>query len=372
MVQMIKTSVKNCMTLSIGDGANDVPMIQKAHVGVGIVGHEGSQAVNSSDFAVGQFQYLEKLLLVHGRNNYRGNAFLLKYFFYKTTILTLTSAIFILLSNTAPAADPWISIVCRPGYNFYTGVTLIIVAWYDQDVDQQLASEYPRLYRPGVKHSFHSSRIIMEWLFLALYHSFVIVIISTFGMQSSSECDFFKTGFVLSLQTVFMSNIGLLMFTNQWYRFVLLLTALQVIAQPIMYALYSGIIMENNLYEGESNYVFDVFSTPTFYFATFLILCVSYLPLMYSIGYKREFSTNFTHLAEEISSYDNDLNLSSVDSYLWNTEINSNFNHNQLNNDSKYAENHTGAAFSIDHETSIHLSEKMNSSIQLIESTEKN
>jgi magnesium-transporting ATPase (P-type) len=53
-------------TLAIGDGANDVAMLQAADVGVGVAGKEGRQAVNNADFAVGQFRFLTRLLLVHG------------------------------------------------------------------------------------------------------------------------------------------------------------------------------------------------------------------------------------------------------------------------------------------------------------------
>lgn len=70
VVRMVKTGL-NVMTLSIGDGANDVAMIQEAHVGVGIAGEEGRQAVMSSDYAIGQFRFLTRLLLVHGRWSYR-------------------------------------------------------------------------------------------------------------------------------------------------------------------------------------------------------------------------------------------------------------------------------------------------------------
>jgi len=55
------------ITVSIGDGANDVPMIMEAHIGVGVRGKEGTQAVRSADYAVSQFFYLHRLLLVHGR-----------------------------------------------------------------------------------------------------------------------------------------------------------------------------------------------------------------------------------------------------------------------------------------------------------------
>merc|ERR1712176_1327589 len=72
MVSLVRTGVTPTpVTLSIGDGANDVPMIQEAQVGIGIAGREGRQAVNNSDFAIGQFSYLQRLLLVHGRWNYR-------------------------------------------------------------------------------------------------------------------------------------------------------------------------------------------------------------------------------------------------------------------------------------------------------------
>ena len=61
----------NAITLAIGDGANDVGMITEAHIGVGIYGVEGGQAVNNSDFAIAQFSHLSRLLLVHGRWTYK-------------------------------------------------------------------------------------------------------------------------------------------------------------------------------------------------------------------------------------------------------------------------------------------------------------
>ena len=71
MVQMVRSHVEGVKTLAIGDGANDVAMIQAAHVGIGISGQEGMQAVNASDYAIAQFKYLRRLLLLHGRWNYR-------------------------------------------------------------------------------------------------------------------------------------------------------------------------------------------------------------------------------------------------------------------------------------------------------------
>lgn len=95
VVQMVKDGL-DVMTLSIGDGANDVAMIQEADVGVGIAGEEGRQAVMSSDYAIGQFRFLQRLVLVHGRWSYRRLAETIANFFYKVvinpSIIPLTAA----------------------------------------------------------------------------------------------------------------------------------------------------------------------------------------------------------------------------------------------------------------------------------------
>jgi phospholipid-translocating ATPase len=75
------------MTLSIGDGANDVAMIQEANIGCGLFGLEGSQAAMSADYAFGQFRFLTKLLLVHGRWSYQRVAEMHSNFFYKVRFL---------------------------------------------------------------------------------------------------------------------------------------------------------------------------------------------------------------------------------------------------------------------------------------------
>lgn len=89
IVQMVKSKYPEKTALSIGDGANDVAMIMKADVGVGIAGREGMQAARSSDFAIGQFKFLRPLLFVHGRECYRRNSDLVCYTFYKNMLYVL-------------------------------------------------------------------------------------------------------------------------------------------------------------------------------------------------------------------------------------------------------------------------------------------
>jgi P-type E1-E2 ATPase len=89
IVTMVKDGVIGVKTLAIGDGANDVAMIQAAHVGIGISGQEGMQAVNASDYAIAQFKYLRRLLLLHGRWNYRRMSRLVCYTFYKNIVMAI-------------------------------------------------------------------------------------------------------------------------------------------------------------------------------------------------------------------------------------------------------------------------------------------
>lgn len=89
MTKLVKEGT-GAVTLAVGDGANDVGMIQAAHVGVGISGQEGMQAVMSADYAVGQFRFLAPLLIVHGRWSYNRICKAICYFMYKNALYTLT------------------------------------------------------------------------------------------------------------------------------------------------------------------------------------------------------------------------------------------------------------------------------------------
>ena len=149
VVAMVKSGL-DVMTLSIGDGANDVAMIQEADVGVGIAGVEGRQAVMSSDYAIGQFRFLQRLVLVHGRWSYRRLAETVSNFFYKNMVWTW--AIF------------WYQIFCNFDVSYifeytyillfnliFTSVPVILMGVLDQDVSDTVSLEVPQLYRRGIE-----------------------------------------------------------------------------------------------------------------------------------------------------------------------------------------------------------------------------
>ena len=119
-------------TCAIGDGANDVNMINMAHVGIGIKGVEGAQAAQCSDYAITEFQMVRELLLYHGRESYRKNSRLILFNFYKNMILVLPQFWFGMTNGFSSASmfDPWIYQL----YNVvYTSLPIIIFAIFDEE-----------------------------------------------------------------------------------------------------------------------------------------------------------------------------------------------------------------------------------------------
>ena len=140
VVRLIKDDDPDIITLAIGDGANDVSMIREAHIGIGLYGNEGMSAVQSSDFALGEFKFLWRLIMHHGRLCYLRNAELILYFFYKNLVLTAPHVYFSFnngFSGMTIFDDYYISF-----YNlFFTSWPLVIRALFEQDINYQLEGE---------------------------------------------------------------------------------------------------------------------------------------------------------------------------------------------------------------------------------------
>lgn len=147
IVSLIRTNIET-VTLSIGDGANDVAMIQTAHVGIGINGEEGLQAANSADYAIGQFKYLKKLLLVHGRWNYRRISKLILYSFYKNSVFYFTQFFYVFFNGfSGTSIHDRLPIML---YNvLFASLPIMIIGIWDQDVKADVAMEFPELYHQG-------------------------------------------------------------------------------------------------------------------------------------------------------------------------------------------------------------------------------
>eukprot|EP01134_Creolimax_fragrantissima_P001479 CFRG1479T1 len=169
VVKLVKEN-REAITLAIGDGANDVSMIQNAHIGVGISGLEGRQAVLASDFSIAQFRFLERLLLVHGRWSYMRMCRFLTYFFYKNFAFTLCQfwyAIFTGWSGQTIFDATFVTM-----YNvIFTALPIIAAGLFEQDVSDRVSQLYPHMYGVGQKDLLFNTRIFALSLLLGVYHS---------------------------------------------------------------------------------------------------------------------------------------------------------------------------------------------------------
>ena len=136
VVKIVKEHNKEAVTLAIGDGGNDVSMIMEAHIGIGIHGEEGLRAVQASDFSIGEFQFLRRLLLFHGRANLSRISQMILYFFYKNFLFTITHFFFAFrcLGSGQTIIDDWFITV----FNLvFTSLPLGVQACSDFDIREE-------------------------------------------------------------------------------------------------------------------------------------------------------------------------------------------------------------------------------------------
>lgn len=153
MVHLVKTGIEGVRTLAIGDGANDVAMIQEAHIGVGIRGEEGLQAVNSSDYAIAQFAYLSPLLLKHGRYNYIRMSGLVSYMFYKNIYMSMGQ--FWFNFNNAFSGQKYYTEGAIQMFNLlYTSLPILLFGIYDMDITPKQVYNNPSIYKGGIDNEY--------------------------------------------------------------------------------------------------------------------------------------------------------------------------------------------------------------------------
>ncbi|TVU31027.1 hypothetical protein EJB05_22691 [Eragrostis curvula] len=263
------------ITLSIGDGANDVSMIQAAHVGIGISGQEGMQAVMASDFAIAQFRFLTDLLLVHGRWSYLRLCKVITYFFYKNLTFTLTQFWFTFQTGFSGQRfyDDWFQSL----YNvIFTALPVIIVGLFDKDVTASLSKRYPQLYKEGIRNSFFKWRVIAVWGFFAFYQSIVFYYFtaaaSRHGHGSSGKIlglwDVSTMAFSCVVVTV---NLRLLMACNSITRWHYISVAGSIVAWFVFIFIYSAIMTSFDRQENVYFVIYVLMSTFFFYLTILLV-----------------------------------------------------------------------------------------------------
>ncbi|KAI1898078.1 hypothetical protein AGOR_G00068640 [Albula goreensis] len=152
IVKMIKTSKGGPITLSIGDGANDVSMILEAHVGIGIKGKEGRQAVRNSDYAIPKLKHLRKLLLGHGHLYYVRIAHLVQYFFYKNLCFILPQFLYQFFCGYSQ--QPLYDAAYLTMYNIcFTSMPILAYSLLEQHICMEILLDNASLYRDVAKNA---------------------------------------------------------------------------------------------------------------------------------------------------------------------------------------------------------------------------
>ncbi|NXI32748.1 AT8B1 ATPase, partial [Sterrhoptilus dennistouni] len=224
VVELVK-KYKKAITLAIGDGANDVNMIKTAHIGVGISGQEGMQAVMSSDYSFGQFRYLQRLLLVHGRWSYIRMCKFLRYFFYKNFAFTLVHIWYSFFNgfSAQTAYEDWFITV----YNvLYSSLPVLLVGLLDQDVSDKLSLRFPSLYVLGQRDLLFNYRKF----FISLLHGAVTSLIIFFipygaylksmGQDGEAPADYQSFAVTAASSLIFVVNFQAIGLDTSYWTFV--------------------------------------------------------------------------------------------------------------------------------------------------------
>jgi magnesium-transporting ATPase (P-type) len=161
LVRMVKVGFKDKpVTMAIGDGANDVAMIQEAQIGVGISGREGRQAVNSSDFAIAQFRYLRRLLFIHGRTNYVRNCSLITFTLYKSYVLTGLMFCYVFYTNWT--SENIFNAMVQSSYNVVLAFPVWMFGIFNKDVSEKTLKEHRFLYATGRRKENMNTRVALN------------------------------------------------------------------------------------------------------------------------------------------------------------------------------------------------------------------
>ena len=236
MVSLIKFGVEGVRTLAIGDGANDVAMIQAAHIGVGIKGEEGVQAVNSSDYALAQFRFLSPLVLKHGRNNYMRMSALVIYMFYKNVVMSECQFVFAFYNGVS--GQKYFNEACIQLFNVvFTFFPILLLGAIDNDLSFDTVLKFPQIYQDCVKNKAFTVKRFWFWISNAIFEAVICTVMSVqlldnYDKETGVLATFWDGGFLCLAAIVIICNTKV--FTNLGHKLNIWITLL-IIASILSY-----------------------------------------------------------------------------------------------------------------------------------------
>ncbi|KZO96121.1 phospholipid-translocating P-type ATPase [Calocera viscosa TUFC12733] len=307
VVKLVKKNRKSIL-LAIGDGANDVSMIQAAHVGVGISGVEGLQAARAADVSIAQFRFLTKLLLVHGAWSYQRLSKLILYSFYKNIVLYMTQFFYSFFNNFSGqiAYESW----TLSYYNvIFTLLPPLVMGVFDQFVSARMLIRYPQLYHLGQSNTFFSTLAFWQWMANALFHSIILfgfsVILFWGDLKEATGYDSghwaWGTTLYLAVLLTVLGKAALV--SDLWTKYTLMAIPgsflFTMVALPI-YCVVAPLIPFSAEYR---NIVPRLWTDPIFYFT---ILLFPFFCLSRDFAwkyYKRTYRPQPYHIAQELQKF---------------------------------------------------------------------
>jgi phospholipid-translocating ATPase len=306
--------------LAIGDGANDVGMIQEADIGVGISGVEGMQAVMASDFSIAQFRFLERLLVVHGHWCYKRIAQMICYFFYKNIAFGLTLFYFEAFTGFSGQSvyDDWYMILFNV---VLTSLPVISLGVFEQDVSSDVCLQFPALYQQGPRNLFFDWPRIFGWMGNGLYTSLIIFFLNIII--------FYNQAFESGGQTADMAAVGTTMFTCIIWavncQIALTMSHFTWIQHLFVWGSiatwYVFLLLYGQISPKLSGNAFQILRealapAPMYWIATLLVTVACNLPYLAHISFQRSINPMDHHIIQEIKYYKRD----EEDRHMWTRE----------------------------------------------------
>ena len=276
IVRLIKEEL-NMHTLAIGDGANDVPMIQTADVGIGIsAGQEGMQAVMASDFAISRFKFIQRLLLVHGHWNYDRLARMILYFFYKNSAFVFVCFWFQLYCGFSGAV--MIDQMYLMLYNLiFTSVPPMAIGVFDQDAPDSILESKPHLYKQGRLGQVYRSYSFWLNMADALYQS-VIIFFFAVGTYHRSTVGIWEFGTTLCTQCLIVMSLHVAIEIKSWTIVHISSILLSILAYFVFALLYNGLCLDCSGLQNPYWVMQHCMGTPHFWLVCLVTAVIAVLP----------------------------------------------------------------------------------------------
>ncbi|ONM31386.1 phospholipid-transporting ATPase 1 isoform X1 [Zea mays] len=297
IVALIKNRT-NDMTLAIGDGANDVSMIQMADVGIGISGQEGRQAVMASDFSMGQFRFLVPLLLVHGHWNYQRMAYMILYNFYKNAMFVLVLFWYVLYTafTLTTAITEWSSLLYTV---LYTSLPTIVVGILDKDLNKATLIAYPKLYGSGQRDDKYNVNLFVLNMLEALWQSLVVFYLPYFAYRRST-IDMSSLGDLWALAPVIVVNMQLAMDIIRWNWIIHAFVWGTIAATTVCLFVIDSIWVLPGY-----GAIFHIMGTGLFWFLLLIIVVTAMVPHFVFKAFTEHFRPSDIQIAREMEKFAN-------------------------------------------------------------------